>query len=215
MKTQIIPYFPLKYISDKIISGLLILLCSPVFIIIFIIMSLNMLFCSKDRGSFFYRETRISHGKPFSILKFRMVKQKYAEQAHQTNTCIRDFEDDLSQLTWTGRYLLKNRYLDELPQLFNILKGDMSLVGPRPLAIPLVQAQMDAGITFRNQIIAGWTSKGQIQYKGVDIDKNYTREELDQMYVDFCLKSNQWQIWRFDIWVLFRTIEVFIQGKGI
>lgn len=174
-----------------------------------------MFFCYDDRGQFFFREKRISRGKPFFILKFRMVKQHLAEKAHQTNTCIRDFEDDLQQLTWTGRHLLKNRYLDELPQLFNIFKGDMSLVGPRPLAIPLVENQLTKGITFRNQIIAGWTSIGQIQYKGIVIDSNLNREDLDQQYVDFCMTHNQWQIWWFDMWVLFRTIQVFIEAKGI
>jgi len=214
MKTSIVPYYPLKYLSDKIISGVLILLLSPVFFLVLIVMAINMLLFPEDRGPIFYREKRISRGNPFNILKFRMVKNKYAIKAQQTNTCIRDFEDDLSQLTWTGRKLLKNRYLDELPQLFNIFKGDMSMVGPRPLAIPLVNAQIKSGILFRNQIIAGLTSKGQVQYKGVDIDKDYTREELDQTYVDFCLNNNQWKIWCFDMWILFRTIEVFIQGKG-
>jgi lipopolysaccharide/colanic/teichoic acid biosynthesis glycosyltransferase len=174
-----------------------------------------MLLCPEDRGKIFFLEKRISHGKPFYILKFRMVKQYLAEQAIQTNTCIRNFEDDLEQLTWTGRNLLKSRYLDELPQLFNIFKGDMSLVGPRPLAIPLVEAQVSNGISFRNQIIAGWTSMGQIQYKGIMINQDCNREDLDQQYVNFCLENNQWRIWCFDMWVLFRTIRVLFEGKGI
>ncbi|ETR72654.1 MAG: hypothetical protein OMM_07395 [Candidatus Magnetoglobus multicellularis str. Araruama] len=215
MNQQIIPYNKLKRSTDILLSTLLILICSPIFITIILVMALNMLLSPKDRGTFFFRETRISHGKPFQILKFRMVQQPFAQQAHETNTCIRNFENDLSQLTWTGRNLLKNRYLDELPQLFNIVKGDMSFVGPRPLAVPLVQAQINAGIIFRNQIIGGLTSIGQIQYKGLHVDPELSREDLDQQYVDFCLSHNAWQIWCFDMQVLFRTIEVFWQGKGI
>ncbi|MBF0450555.1 MAG: sugar transferase [Candidatus Magnetomorum sp.] len=215
MNLPLIPIFPLKRLTDICISGVLIIVCLPVFFIIFVVMSLNMLICPEDRGQFIYREKRISRGKPFFIFKLRMVKQKFADQAYQTNTCIRDFEDDLQQLTWTGRYVLKNRYLDELPQVFNIFKGDMSLVGPRPLAVPLVKAQMDRGITFRYQIIAGWTSIGQIQYKGIVIDQQCNREDLDQQYVDYCFNHHQWQIWCFDMWVLFRTIRVVIEGKGI
>jgi len=215
MKSTIIPIFPVKRLTDIFISGLLIILCLPIFCIIIIVMSFNMLFCREDRGKIFFREKRISRGKPFFILKFRMVKQYLADQAIETNTCIRNFEDDLQQLTWTGRNLLKSRYLDELPQMFNIFKGDMSLVGPRPLAIPLVEAQMKNGILFRNQIIAGWTSMGQIQYKGIMINQDCNREDLDQQYVDFCLKNNQWRIWCFDMWVLFRTIRVLFEGKGI
>ena len=212
---SLIPLFPIKRLTDILISGMLIILCIPVFIFIFVVMSINMIICPEDRGRFFFREKRISRGKPFSILKFRMVKQNIAEKAIQTGTCIRDFEDNLDQLTWTGKKILKNRYMDELPQLFNIFKGDMSLVGPRPLAIPLVNAQINNGIFFRNQIIAGWTSIGQIQYKGVIIDSSCNREDLDQQYVDFCKSHNQWQIWCFDMWVLFRTIRVLIEGKGI
>jgi len=215
MKSTLIPVFPIKRLTDIIVSGLLILCCLPVFFMIILVMSINMLLCPDDRGPIFFREKRISRGEPFYILKFRMVKQYLAEQAHQTNTCIRDFENDLMQLTWTGRNLLKNRYLDELPQLFNIFKGDMSLVGPRPLVIPLVEDQVKKGITFRNQIIAGWTSIGQIQYKGIIINKSCNREDLDQQYVDFCLHHNQWRIWRFDMWVLFRTFRVLREGKGI
>jgi len=215
MKSTSIQVFPIKRLTDIFVSGLLIILCLPVFFIIFMVMSFNMLLSPEDRGQFFFREKRISRGKPFFILKFRMVKQYLAEQAHQTNTCIRDYEDDMQQLTWTGRNLLKSRYLDELPQLFNIFKGDMSLVGPRPLVSHLVEAQIKNGITFRNQIIAGWTSIGQIQYKGIMINKDCNREDLDQQYVDFCLKNNQWRIWCFDMWVLFRTIRVLFEGKGI
>ena len=215
MNTNVIPVFPVKRLTDIVVSGLLIIFCLPVFIIIMLIMIFNMLLCPEDRGQFFFREKRISRGKPFYILKFRMVKQHLAEQAIQTNTCIRDFENDLNQLTWTGRNLLKNRYLDELPQMFNVFKGDMSLVGPRPLAIPLVESQMKQGITFRNQIIAGWTSIGQIQYKGIIIQKDCNREDLDQQYVDYCVHNNQWRVWCFDMWVLFRTIRVFFEGKGI
>ena len=215
MKSNLIPVFPIKRLTDIIVSGLLIMLCLPVFLMIVLMMCINMLLCPEDRGSFLFREKRVSRGKPFYILKFRMVKQYLADQAHQTNTCIRDFENDLQQLTWTGRNLLKSRYLDELPQLFNIFKGDMSLVGPRPLVIPLVEAQMQQGITFRNQIIAGWTSIGQIQYKGIMINKECNREDLDQQYVDFCKKNNQWRIWLFDMWVLFRTFRVLFEGKGI
>jgi len=215
MKSTIITIVPVKRLTDIFISGLLIILCLPIFALIVMIMCFNMLLCPEDRGKIFFREKRISQGKPFYILKFRMVKQYLAEQAIQTNTCIRNFEDDLQQLTWTGRNLLKSRYMDELPQLFNIFKGDMSLVGPRPLAIPLVEAQVKKGILFRNQIIAGWTSIGQIQYKGIMINQDCNREDLDQQYVDFCLKNNQWRIWCFDMWVLFRTIRVLFEGKGI
>ena len=75
-------------------------------------------------------------------------------------------EGEEANLTWAGRRLLKPRYLDELPQIWNVFRGDMSLVGPRPWPPPMVANQVAKGITYRNEIVAGWTGPAQVE-KGV------------------------------------------------
>ena len=90
-------------------------------------------------------------------------------------------EADETNLTWAGRRLLKPRYLDELPQIWNVFRGDMSLVGPRPWPPPMVANQVAKGFTYRNEFIAGWTGPAQVE-KGVTEPAGYA--VLDVAYVD-------------------------------
>ena len=119
-------------------------------------MSVDMVRCSRDRGPWLYRERRISRGREFDLLKFRTLRRdvlaSMSEDSH-----ARMLEADESNLTWAGRRLLKPWYLDELPQLWNVLRGDMSLVGPRPWPPAMVETQVARGLTYRNELVAGWT----------------------------------------------------------
>jgi len=214
MSDQLVHYSLLKSITDKLLAIILILIFLPIFLLIFISMSIDMLLFPKNRGSFFYKEKRITQGKEFEILKFRIIKKEFVEEAHAKNICIREFEENMTNLTFAGRFVLKKWYFDELAQLFNILKGDMSLVGPRPLVPYLVNEQIDQGIVFRKYIKAGWTSPGQVQYKGVEIKPGKNREDLDQEYVNNCRKWPVLKLWFYDFYVLYLTIIVMLRGKG-
>ena len=90
-------------------------------------MGLDMLRCPRDRGRLLYREQRVSRGRPFDLLKLRTLRESVLAQAAGH---VRPFESDVANLTWAGRRVLKPLYLDELPQLVNVLRGEMSLVGP-------------------------------------------------------------------------------------
>jgi lipopolysaccharide/colanic/teichoic acid biosynthesis glycosyltransferase len=118
----------LKRLFDLIVSTLALALLSPLLLGLLTAMALDMLAVPADRGSFFSRETRISRGRPFGLLKFRSARPD-------------------GGLTWVGRTLLKPWYLDELPQLLNVLRGDISLVGPRPWPPEMVQRQLEGGRT--------------------------------------------------------------------
>src|SRR5437870_1509216 len=74
----------------------------------------------------------------------------------------RPHEADPENLTWVGRRVLKPWYVDEVPQLLNVLRGDISLVGPRPWPPELVEAQAAAGFAYRNEIAAGLTGPAQV-----------------------------------------------------
>jgi lipopolysaccharide/colanic/teichoic acid biosynthesis glycosyltransferase len=88
----------------------------------------------------------------------------------------------------------------------------MSLVGPRPWPPPMVAKQVAKGITYRNEIVAGWTGPAQVE-KGVVESAGYS--VLDAAYVDRCRNANAWQILRNDLDILRRTIVVMARGEGL
>ncbi len=120
-----------KRILDESIAVVLLVVLSPVFAFLFVAMALDMSLRRGDRGPWLYRERRISRGREFDLLKFRTLRRE-ALAGMGAESHARMLEADESNLTWAGRRLLKPWYLDELPQLWNVLRGDMSLVGPRP-----------------------------------------------------------------------------------
>jgi lipopolysaccharide/colanic/teichoic acid biosynthesis glycosyltransferase len=125
---------------------------------------------------------------------------------------VRLLEADEANLTWAGRQLLKPRYLDELPQIWNVFRGDMSLVGPRPWPPSMVANQVANGLTYRNEFIAGWTGPAQVE-KGVTESSGYA--VLDVAYVDACRGASAWGVIRNDLALLWRTVAVIAKGEGL
>jgi lipopolysaccharide/colanic/teichoic acid biosynthesis glycosyltransferase len=121
-------------------------------------------------------------------------------------------EADGTNLTWAGRRLLKPRYLDELPQIWNVFRGDISLVGPRPWPPAMVATQAGKGFPYRNEFVAGWTGPAQVE-KGLTESFGYT--VLDLAYVDRCRDSTAWRIVRDDLTILRRTVAVMARGEGL
>ncbi len=165
--------FAVKRIFDVFLSALLLVILSPVFIAISFMILLD------SRGGIFFRQARVTtYGKIFRIHKFRTMK-KGAESAG--SILARD-EDE--RITRVGRVLRKYR-LDELPQLIDVLKGDMSFVGPRPQSVCFVKHfSREARAVFL--VPAGITSETTLKYmdegsmlkETSDIDEAYIRDIL-------------------------------------
>ena len=204
-------YPPAKRVLDVSLSLVLLVLLLPVFALLFVIMGVDMLRCSRDRGPWLYRETRVSRGREFDLLKFRTLRRDAIAGMAETEHA-RMLEADTSNLTWAGRRLLKPWYLDELPQLWNVLRGDMSLVGPRPWPPPMVANQVAEGVTYRNDFVAGWTGPVQVQ-KGRAAPADYTA--LDIAYVDRCRSASPVALVRADIALLWRTVRAIARGEGL
>lgn len=136
------------------------------------------------------------HGKPFEILKFRTMRTAVDAQGNQL--------PDSDRLTTLGRFL-RNTSLDELPELWNILKGDMSLVGPRPLLmeyLPLYSPEQSR----RHEVRPGLT--GWAQVNGRNSLSWKEKFILDIWYVD-----NQ-SLW-IDVKIIFQTIRKVLSREGI
>ncbi len=175
-----------KRIVDKLIAAILVVTLSPLLLI-------AALAARASGGRVFERAPRISRGRGFRLLKFASTKP------------------GASELTWAGRRLLRPWYLDELPQLFNILHGDMSLVGPRPWPPELVERQVAEGRDYRMRIMAGLTGPAQVT-KGV-VGTRY--ELLDLAYVEKAMTVPTWHLVRYDLKVLLQTLRVLARGEGL
>ena len=201
-----------KLVLDKTLSATLLVVLSPVFAFLFGAMGLDGLLRRRDRGPSLYRERRVSRGREFDLLKFRTLRREVVESIDVATSHARLHEADESNLTWAGRRLLKPRYLDELPQIWNVLRGDMSLVGPRPWPPAMVATQVEKGFTYRNEFVAGWTGPAQVE-KGVTESSGYS--VLDVAYVEGCRTASAWQLIRTDLSLLRRTAAVIAKGEGL
>ena len=207
---QAVPYPLPKRLTDKVVSGALIVLLLPVFAAIWLATALDMLFSRRDRGSWFYRERRVSRKGAFDLLKFRTLREDALREMRAHDGWARQYEADPGNLTWAGRHLLKPWYLDELPQLFNVLLGDMSLVGPRPWPVSAVAQQMKQGHDYRTHAQAGLTGPSQVAKGGPE-----TGPALDLRYLEACRRWSSWHLVRYDLGLLLESIRVVLRREGL
>jgi len=196
-----------KRVLDVVVSATLLLLLSPVVLAVLVAFALDVVLEREDRGSLFYREPRISRGRTFGLLKFRTLR---ADALARAGGHARLLEADPANLTWLGRRVLKPWYLDEAPQLWNILRGDLSLVGPRPWPPEFVEQQRAEGVTYRDEVSAGLTGLAQLT-KGSD--QRYA--DLDIAYVERCRTLAGWALVRYDLGIVLRTVRVVARGEGL
>ena len=199
-----------KRLGDFGIATVLIFLALPVAGLVLGVMAVDMLVCPADRGSFLHRERRVSRGREFDLLKLRTLRADVLDRIRGPDDHARIHEAVETNLTWAGRRLLKPWYLDELPQLVNILRGEMSLVGPRPWPPAMVARQIERGVDYRLRVRAGWTGPAQVS-KGKDV----SFETLDLGYVERSSRSTGVQLLRYDLGILRRTVRTLVRGEGL
>jgi putative colanic acid biosynthesis UDP-glucose lipid carrier transferase len=182
----------LKVVMDRIIAGLALIALCPVMVATAIAIKLD------SRGPVFFRQPRHGwDGREFQVLKFRsmVVHQEHAGAVTQA-------QRHDPRITRVGRFIRRTS-VDELPQLFNVLEGSMSLVGPRPHAIAHNQFYSDKVNAYlaRHRIKPGMTGLAQIRgHRGEtdSVEKMQKRVECDLEYI------NRWSPW-LDLKILFLT----------
>lgn len=186
-----IEYFFIKRLFDVLLSGIALILLSPIFLITAIAVKVT------DGGPVFYRQTRLTKdGKKFDVLKFRSMRID-AEKDGVARLSTGDKDD---RITKVGHIIRKVR-IDELPQLINILKGDMTIVGPRPER-PEIAAQYEEILpefALRLQVKAGLT--GYAQVYGKYNTTPYDKLQMDLMYIS---KPSLLE----DLRIIFATIKI-------
>jgi lipopolysaccharide/colanic/teichoic acid biosynthesis glycosyltransferase len=199
-----------KRLLDVSCATLLLLVLTPVLVVVVVAMVLDLLVVPRDRGGFLYREARISRGRVFSLLKFRTLRTEVLAEMRTARSHARLYEADRANLTWAGRRVLKPWYLDELPQLLNVLRGDISLVGPRPWPPEMVERQLEQGLTYRNEVRAGLTGPAQIT-KGSGL----RFADLDLGYVEKLRSLRGLALLWYDLRILWATVRVIARGEGL
>ena len=190
--------YSLKRIFDVIISLVAMVVLSPVYLITAIIVK-----CTSP-GPVFYAQERIGyHGRPFKMHKFRSMYVN-AEEAGPALS-----KDDDPRITPFGRFMRKVR-LDEIPQFYNVLKGTMSVVGPRPerqYYIDQIVKQAPEYLLLQ-RIKPGITSWGQVKYGYAStVDEMVERLRYDLLYLDNMSLTT-------DLKILVYTVIIIIQGRG-
>lgn len=181
----------IKHLIDLSVSTILLLICSPVFIILLCILLIA------NRGKPFFIQTRPGKDeKLFKIIKFRTMNNK------------RNMEGillpDAQRLTKAGAFI-RNYSLDEIPQLINVIKGDMSLIGPRPLLIEYLK-MYDSMQKRRHEVRPGITGWAQVNGRNNITWKK--KLSLDVWYVDNYNFS-------LDLMIIIKTIKKVIKKEDI
>jgi exopolysaccharide biosynthesis polyprenyl glycosylphosphotransferase len=199
-----------KQIFDTIFSFVLIILLSPIFLLLIVA---QLIF---NPGPIFYISKRLSKfSEPVGLIKFRSMSAKYGKRdaaiefremgredlavEYEKN---RKVEHD-PRVTWFGKFL-RQTSLDELPQIFNVIKGDLSLVGPRPI-LPQEANFSPSRTALLHSVKSGVTGLWQVSGRSnLSFDE---RIELELFY------AQNWSFW-LDIKILFKTLAVVVRKQG-
>jgi lipopolysaccharide/colanic/teichoic acid biosynthesis glycosyltransferase len=154
----------------------------------------------------------VTRGGEFDVLKFRVLrKDVLAELAGRPDKYARMYEKETENLTWAGS-IIKRIYADELPQLFSVLRGQMSLVGPRPWPVSMVEKQVADGHDYRLRVTAGWTGPAQVRK---DSGSKSQSTELDLDYIELCRTLGGLALLRYDLAILRKSIATMARGRGL
>ncbi len=188
-----------KRVFDIVCASLLLALSAPIMLLAALVIKLD------SRGPVLYRQERVGlDNLPFQVVKFRSMQQDAEKDGKPRWATSGD-----SRVTRIGRLLRVTR-IDELPQLFSVLRGDMSLVGPRPER-PFFVDQLTQEIPFyalRHSVKPGVTGWAQVRYQyGSTIEDSMEKLQYDLYYVK---NHNLW----LDLRILVDTVTVVLTGKG-
>ncbi len=200
--------FILKYAVDRFFSACLFFLSIPLIALIGFGMWIEGLVFPESKGPLFYRETRISKGKPFGLYKFRVLKADALEKAAKEGS-VWFVQFDKKNTTFVGKILIQC-YLDEMPQLFNILLGQMSFVGPRPRAPFIYRENLEEGYGALTYLKGGITGPAQLAKGMMD-----NPLPLSEAYLARCHSYPPIQLLKYDLGVMWKSVFKLMKAEGL
>lgn len=200
-----------KTLFDKIVALVMLSIAAPIMLLLKLAYLIEGLLIPENAGPMFFYYHAVSAGKIIPKHKIRLIKQKYIEpegaKRHDWIAFSAEWTPD--SRTHVGEFV-KKYYLDELPQFWSVLKGDMSIVGPRPISVLHYERDKAQGNVTRSLLRGGLLGLGHIN-KGTSEMGNPLYE---YEYIDQYLKRTSFGLLMLDLWIIWKGIQVIVKGEG-
>lgn len=193
---------------ERFLAALLLIPTFPLFLGCALLIKLEGVVDPDARGPVFFTEDRVSRGKVIKLLKFRTLRRSVLRELDLSKPTHIARHEQSGGLTRAGR-LIRQWYLDELPQLLNIVRGDMFLIGTRPWPIELYEADMAKGRTLKRDMPAGLVGPVQ-SHKGHQVDG-----DLDEAYWEAFRTYSGWRLLSLDLRILAQSLRVQLEHRGL
>lgn len=200
-----------KVLFDKLIAAVMLTISVPILLLLKLAFLVEGWLIPENAGPMFFYYNAVSGGQIIPKYKIRLIKQKYIdpEGAKRHDWIAFSAEWTPDSRTHVGEFV-KKFYLDELPQFWSVLKGDMSIVGPRPISVLHYERDKAQGNVTRSLLRGGLLGLGHIN-KGTSEMGNPVYE---YEYVDQYLKRSSFGLLMLDMWIIWKGILVIIRGGG-
>ena len=200
-----------KVLFDKVVAFLMLVIAVPFLLLLKIAYLVEGILIPENAGPMLFYYNSVSAGKTIPKYKIRLIKTKYIdpEGAKRHDWIAYSAEWNSDSRTIVGQ-VAKKFYLDELPQFWSVLVGDMSVVGPRPLSVLHYERDLAQGNVTRSLLKGGLLGLGHINKGTVEMGNSIYEYE----YVDQYLTRSSFGLLRLDLWVVWKGIIVILKGGG-
>ncbi len=201
-----------KSVFDKVVALCLLIAASPVLLLVKIAYLVEGWIIPENAGPMFFHYNAVSAGKIIPKYKIRLIKTKFIDPEGAKSGDWHAFSAEWTEdsRTKVGQFV-KSFYLDELPQFYSVLIGDMSIVGPRPLAVHHYERDVAQGNVTRSLLKGGLLGLGHVNKGTVEMGNPVYEYE----YIDQYLKRSSLGLLWFDLRIIGRGIKVMLKGQGL
>ena len=200
-----------KSFFDKILGFILLSISLPILLLLKIAYVIEGILIPDNKGPMLFYYWGVSGGKKMKKWKLRLIKTKYIEPKGAAN---HDWIAFSAEWTPESRTIVggfaKKWYLDELPQFWSVLIGDMSIVGPRPLSVLHYERDKAQGNVTRSLLKGGLLGLGHINKGTADMGNSL----YEYQYIDEYLNRSSFGLMRLDLWIIWKGVMVILKGGG-